>query len=202
MDNTQVGRCSMWQPSLPLKEMCHQRSGAIRTPPHSPTTLLRRPFYLARARKNNHPGHAPLLPIISPIYPHLSLCFAFLHSVVLPSHLSLIVFVFLCPRHCLACAAFCYLLFVFHLVLPALVSLSVTHYCSFFPPALFLVSFHPSSPPHGKMHKVSAQSSLSHSFILSTNNPSNSSCLICVYPPSFLPKHMRAHTHTRSLTLP
>lgn len=35
------------------------------------------PIYLARASKNNHSGHAPLLPIISLIYPHLSLTFSF-----------------------------------------------------------------------------------------------------------------------------
>lgn len=43
---------------------------------HSSYAHSHLPFNLARALKNNHPGHAPLLPIISLIYPHLSLWFS------------------------------------------------------------------------------------------------------------------------------
>lgn len=61
-------------------------------------------FYLARALKNNHPGHAPLLPIISLIYPDLSLRFSFLLSVFFPSCLPLIVCLLLSlPLFCSCC---------------------------------------------------------------------------------------------------
>lgn len=170
--------------------MCHQRhwketererkkkkSPSIHQPP-----LTAPPFYLARALKNNHPGHAPLLPIISPIYPHLSLCFPFLLSVFLPSHLSLIVFVCSCPCHCFALAVFLFLPLLSpvqpSLVSLSRVSLSLVH--SVFRP-VFSSTWQKHTEPFSQ---VSAQSSLSNSFILSTNNPFNSSRLICVYPPT------------------
>lgn len=74
---------------------------------------------------------------------------------------------------------------------------------SFFP-TLFLVSLPSSSPSHGEnaqsRSQVSAQSSLSDSFILSTNNPFNFTSLICVYPLSPNP-HMHARTYTRTYTI-
>lgn len=98
----------MRQPSLPLKVMCQQQSTVIageKIPLHS-----RPPFYLARALKNNHPGHGPLLPIISLIYPHLSLHFPF--SSLNRSSISS-AFNCLCPSCCFALAMFCFLLLFF-----------------------------------------------------------------------------------------
>lgn len=73
------GRCSTQHPSMPFKVTCHQQNIAVAQIPalhtHYPSHPL---FYLARAPKNNHPGHAPLLPIISLIYSHLSPTFPFL----------------------------------------------------------------------------------------------------------------------------
>lgn len=131
--------------------MCHRRSSAIRkNPPPLTYHLSRPPFYLARASKNNHPGHAPLLPIISLIYPHLSLRFPFLLSVFLPSRLPLIVFVFFCPRHCFALAVFCFLPLLF-LFFPPYFPFLYLIISRSFSSTLFLVSSPPlSSPPHGK----------------------------------------------------
>lgn len=86
--------------------MCHQRSSAIEKVPPPPLTYhLSRPlFNLARVLKNNHPGHAPLLPIISLIYPHLSLRFPFLlclSSISSPFNCH-------CPCHCFALSKFCF----------------------------------------------------------------------------------------------
>ncbi len=106
--------------------MCHQRSGAIENNPPLTYHLSRPLFYLARALKNNHPGHAPLLPIISLIYTHLSLYFHLLLCVFLPSSLPLIVFVFFCPCHCFALAMY-FSLFLLscspHLTLSSYISL-------------------------------------------------------------------------------
>lgn len=81
--------------------------------------------YLAGALKNNHPGHAPLLPIISVIYTNLALHFPFVLSFS-PSCLPLIVFVFFCPRRCVLLTVFCFCAssFFFH---PTFFSPSVSH---------------------------------------------------------------------------
>lgn len=105
-------------------KQCHRKDPP--QPPPLTCHLLCPLFYLARALKNNHPGHAPLLPIISLIYPHLSLGFPF-PSVVLLSRLLLIVIVLLCPRHCPALS----LRSASSLFFPALrASLHTSHYCS------------------------------------------------------------------------
>lgn len=186
------GRCSSLQPSLPLKVMCHQRSSVIekKNPPPLTYHLSRPLFYLARALKNNHPGHAPLLPIISLIYPHLSLRFPFLLSVFLSSRLPLIVFVFFCPCHCFALAVFCFLPLLFLSFPPCFLFLYLIIAHSF----LTLSSLSPGPLLHvvkkftEPFSQVSTQSSLSDSFILSANNPFNSARLISVYPPP-LPTH-------------
>lgn len=68
-----------------FKVACHKFSCSIRKkhPPLLIHPYSHLPFNLARVLKNNHPGHAPLLPIISLIYPHLSLRFLVLLSILL-----------------------------------------------------------------------------------------------------------------------
>lgn len=117
---------------------------------------------------------------LSVSFTHICLCVFLSSSVFLPSRLPLIVIV---PAIVLLFPSSAFHLFF--LALLALLSLPISHYCSSPSSPLFLVSLTASSTPHGKklFSQVSAQSSLSDSFILSTNNPFNSPCL----PP---------HTHT------
>lgn len=150
-------------------------------------------FYLARALKNNHPGHGPLLPIISLIYAHLSLHFPFLLSIVLPSRLPLIVFVFLCPFFCSGRV----LLFASSLLyfppcshspcMSLLLILSSTLLC-FYARSSSSKCQKCTEP----FSQASTQSSLSSSFILSANNLFNSTLLISVFTP--LPTHTNSHT--------
>lgn len=141
----------MQQPSLPLKVMCHQRSSAIKMtpPPSAHLPPLTSSVLFGKAPKNNHPGHAPLLPIISLIYPHLTLRVSFLLAVFLPFRLPLIVIVFFCPCHCFA---FFHVLLCSFFLVPStlLLSLPLSHYCSSLSSAHFLVSLTASYTPRGK----------------------------------------------------
>lgn len=128
---------------------------------------------LAGTRKTNHADHAPLLPIISLIYSHL--CLPFLPALSF-HHLasSLIVIVFFYPCHCC----------VFNFRFSWCVLLSSLSWVLW----LYLIisrPCHPKSfiPCDKKLFSKSLQSSLSNLFILSTNNPFNSTCFGCVPPP-------------------
>lgn len=185
------GRCFLRQPSPPLKVMCQQQSSVIgekkKIPLHS-----RPPFYLARALKNNHPGHGPLLPIISLIYPHLSLHFPSLLSIVLPSHLSLIVFVFLCAS-CFALVIFCFLLFLYcfpHLAISSCMSSLSIYFSS---TCVFMQSPLLPNVKNAQSHSLKPQPNLHYpapSFypLITCSTP----LLISVSTP--LPTHTNSHT--------
>lgn len=179
--------------------MCHQRSSAIKMiPPSAHLPPLTSSVLFGKAPKNNHPGHAPLLPIIGLIYPHLTLRFSFLLSVFLPFRLPLIVIVFFCPCHYFAFAMSCFLFLLSCSLDPLAFSSSISLlliplFCSL--PCLFNRLLY-STWQKAVLTQFSAQSSLSDSFILSANNPFNSACLISVCSP-----HTDSHTHTHSHNL-
>lgn len=154
-------------------------SGGKKIPLHSPSTIqssnlfgkgLEKQSFWPCTTASHYQSHLPTF---------VSYIFLSSSSVLLPSCLPLIVFVFLCPCHCRALALFC-----FFSPLPCSARLTSSSSISFadsflqflFTPVLSTLWWKlgavPSSP---------TQSSLTDSFISSAANPFNTTCLISVY---------------------
>lgn len=156
------GRCSLQQPSLPLKVMCHQWSSAIeKLLIHSPSTshvlcsICQGPWKtIIQAMLHCFP--------LSVSFTHICLC-VFLSCSPSFFHLvsRLIVFVFFCPCHCFALTTFCF---------PSRRSCSPRLAFSSYISLLLIPVFHSlpvsspaSSPPHGKnaqSHSLKSQPNL------------------------------------------
>lgn len=152
--------------------MCQQQSGAV----GRKNSLSRPPFYLAGALRNNHPGHAPLLPIISLIYDTFvcASCFSLLHRSSILPHFNCLCLPWspslFCSRHVL-------------LLTPALLfSLLIPFFYSL--PCLFTRgSLHP-NVKNAQGHSLKSQPNLHYpalSFypLITYSTPFS----ICVYPP-------------------
>lgn len=188
------GRCSSWHPS-PLKLTCYQQSSAIRgekIPLHSPSTIqssnlfgkgLEKQSFWSCTTASHYQSHLPTF--VSYIFLSSS------SSVLLPSCLPLIVFVFLCPCHCRALALFC-----FFSPLPCsarLTSSSSILFADSFLQFLFTPVLSTLWWKLGAVPSSPTQSSLTDSFISSAANPFNTTCLICLPPPFPNLKHTHPH---------
>lgn len=186
MDDTSSSQAgSSWHPS-PLKVTCYQQSSAIwvgwEIPLHSPSTIqssnlfgkgLEKQSFWPCTTASHYQSHLPTF--VSYIFLSSSSS-----SVLLPSCLPLIAFVFLCPCHCWALALFCFfspLPCSAHLTSSSSILFADSFLQFLFTPVLSTLWWKlgavPSSP---------TQSSLTDSFISSAANPFNTTCLISVYP--------------------
>lgn len=149
-------------------------------PLHSPSTIqssnlfgkgLEKQSFWPCTTASHYQSHLPTF---------VSYIFLSSSSVLLPSCLPLIVFVFLCPCHCWALALFCFFSPVpcsAHLTSSSSILFADSFLQFLFTPVLSTLWWKlgavPSSP---------TQSSLTDSFISSAANPFNTTCLISVYP--------------------
>lgn len=155
-------------------------SGGEKIPLHSPSTIqssnlfgkgLEKQSFWPCTTASHYQSHLPTF---------VSYIFLSSSSVLLPSCLPLIAFVFLCPCHCWALALFCFfspLPCSAHLTSSSSILFADSFLQFLFTPVLSTLWWKlgavPSSP---------TQSSLTDSFISSAANPFNTTCLISVYP--------------------